>query len=123
MSDPMEALFDEPYHEFARHRQGTLNRNGSVGFMAQQGLEDGMTLEEVAEEIGRSPAQIARALKSAGLECPDWDREDAFRRGLFGPLFRATDKQAAEICGVSDGAMRSWRRRQGIPRNSSRGRA
>jgi hypothetical protein len=120
MADAIESLFDEPYHEFSQKSGGKPTRLSSIAFLAEQGLEAGMTLDEVAEEIGRSPAQVAHALRRAGLECPDWEREDAFRRGLYGPLFRATDAQAAEICGVSIGAMAGWRHSNGIKTNGAR---
>ena len=122
MADPIEALFDEPYHEYTRPYGWQIGRKryASVAFLAQQGIEEGMSLDEIADELGKSPAQVAQALKTAGIACPNWERECAFRRGLFGPLFRATDAQAAEVCGVSVGAIAGWRARNGIPANPAR---
>ena len=119
----MEKLFDDPYREPKRRGNQRQTTYQGIGNLAIEGLESGMTLDEVASEIGVTKGAIIKALANMKYECEELKREYAFRRGLFGPLFRATDAQAAEICGISAGSMANWRSKQGIPcnRESERG--
>lgn len=110
-------LFDEPYHEQKRNRSNTHVRQQGIGNLAVEGLESGMTLDEVARELGVKKGVLFTTLAKMKYECEEVDREYAFRRGLFGSLFRATDKQAAEICGASVTSMVNWRTKHDIPAN------
>jgi len=113
----MKNLFDEPYHEPKRHRRNTHVRQQGIGNLAVEGLESGMTLDEVACELGVKKGVLFTTLANMKYRCEEVDREYAFRRGLFGSLFRATDKQAAEICGTSVKSMGNWRTEHDIPIN------
>jgi hypothetical protein len=113
----MENLFDEPYREPKRQRDNRSDTYQGLGNLAIEGLESGMTLDEVANELGVTKGSIIMALANMKYKCDEVEREYAFRRGLFGRFIQATDAQAAEICGIGVGSMASWRIRQGIPAN------
>ena len=119
----MENLFDEPYREPKRRGSRYEVKHQGIGNLAIEGLESGITLDDVASEIGVTKGAIIKALANMKYKCDEVEREYAFRRGLFGPLFRATDAQAAEICGVSHGSIANWRTRNGIPCNRESERA
>jgi hypothetical protein len=116
----MENLFDEPYREPKRFGDRYKTKHQGIGNLAIEGLESGMTLDEVASEIGVTKGKIIMALTGARYKCDEVEREYAFRRGLFGRFIQATDAQAAEICGIGVWSMASWRIRQGIPANHTR---
>ena len=117
----MEKLFDEPYREPKYTRRQADVTNQGIGNLAIEGLESGMTLDDVANELGVTRGAIIKALANMKYKCDEVDREYAFRRGLFGRFIQATDEQAAEICGISYAAMAKWRTRNGIPINREGG--
>ena len=116
----MENLFAEPYRGPKRRGNQRQTTYQGIGNLAIEGLESGMTLDEVASEIGVTKGAIIKALANMKYECDELKREYAFRRGLFGPLIQATDKQAAEIRGMAVDSIARWRNHQGIPINRAR---
>ena len=119
----MENLFDDPYREPKRRGSRYEVKHQGIGNLAIEGLENGMTLDEVAYDTGATKGSLLRVLANMKYECEELKREYNFRRGLLGPLFRATDAQVAEICDVTVPAIAYWRNQQGIPinRESERG--
>lgn len=109
------------YEVETKRRFGKVARSQRTG-IAQQlvaALRDGYDIDELASELDMKPHEVKGHLVRAGVQAKDvMTREDRFRRGLFGPLFRATDAQAAEVCGISVSGMRNWRIKHDIPINA-----
>ena len=116
----MEKLFDEPYREPKYNRRRANVKYQGIGNLAIEGLESGMMLDDVANELGVTRGAIIKALANMKYKCDEVEREYAFRRGLFGRFIQATDAQAAEICGMTVPAMAKWRIMQDIPCNRER---
>jgi len=97
-------------------------------------LKDVLSLRELSEKFGASPAAIANALKRNGIKrvkAPAGPREGrkGRRRGRRSVLDRfrdqmgtVVDREIAELAGVTVSAVTNYRRRHDIKASASRGR-
>jgi hypothetical protein len=115
----MNTLLDKAGYEMAPRRRGG-HRPGRADRM-YCALCEGMDIEDVADEEGITVAGVRVSLKKAGVDHAQFPtRNERFLIGLFGPVFRATDRQAAEIMNMTPHRVYAIRENLGIPINPER---
>lgn len=82
------------------------------GALYRSALRDGMTIEELAEEEGKSVGGVRIALRRAGYNPYEFlTKTEKWIAFLCGPTCHGTDEDVAEILGVSTMIVTHTRRR------------